>query len=89
MYKDYNDVPNMHAVVVRYHGPTNCKGARVSLYSPRFEQRIYCSRDYGTNNIVAQGFNELVARGFNVIGVAETDKHSYTLLTDTFKGLKD
>lgn len=52
MKKTYNDVPNLHAIVLRYLGTTEHRGARLLLYSPRFEQRIIVSRDYATSNIV-------------------------------------
>lgn len=89
MQKKYNDVPNMHAIVVKYHGPTYTRGSKVSLYSPRFNQRVYIPYDFGARDIVEMAYKELVRRGFVVVGFAETDKRTYTVLCDTFKCIKD
>jgi hypothetical protein len=85
--KKYKDVPNMHAILVKYHGPTNTRGSRVSMYSERFQERISVSYDYTTRDITEMAYNELVRRGFNIIGVSEV-KEGHILLSDTFKSLK-
>ena len=85
--KKYNDVPNMHAILVKYHGATNTRGSRVSMYSERFSERVSVSYDYRARDIGEMAYNELVRRGFNIVAQAET-KGGCLLLTDTFKSLK-
>lgn len=77
----------MHAILVKYHGPTNARGSHVSMYSYRFGVRVSISYDYSTRDIGEMAYNELVRRGFNIIGISEV-KEGYILLSDTFDSIK-
>jgi hypothetical protein len=83
----YNEVPNMHAILVKYHGPTNTRGSRVSMYSYRFNVRVSVSYDYDKRDIGEMAYNALVRRGFNIVGISEV-KEGYILLSNTFDSIK-
>jgi hypothetical protein len=85
--KEYKELQNMHAILIKYHGATNTRRSHVSMYSERFNERVSVSYDYGTRDIGEMAYNELVCRGFNIVAQAET-KDGHILLSDTFKGLK-
>lgn len=78
---------NFHAFTVKYHGATNTRGARVSITSESFEQRIYIDYDYSIDRSAEMAEIELNKRGFNIVGMAST-KDRYILLSETFKPLK-
>jgi hypothetical protein len=81
------NVKNLHALEVKYHGPTNTRGSYISIYSARFNERIRVLYDYSVRGIVVTAYHELALRGFNITAQAET-KSGYILLSDTFKALK-
>ncbi len=81
-----NTPTNLHAIVCKYHGPTNTRGSRVSLYSERFKERISAPFDYSARDIIDQGRAMLARTGHNVVAVAET-REGYILLSDTFAPL--
>ena len=63
---------NVHLIAVKYHGPTNNKGARVSLTSQRFPaNRVTMSYDYETGNINDQAKKWLSDNGYTVLFYAE------------------
>jgi len=81
------NIQNLHALEVKYHGPTNTRGSYISIYSSRFNERIRISYDYSARDIVVTAYHELVLRDFNIIAQAEV-KGGYILLSDTFKAFK-
>jgi hypothetical protein len=72
-----------HIIRVRYHGATNTKGSRVSLYSERFNERVFIPFDYSERDIESMAINYLIERGYKVAGYAE----GYVMI-DTFKSIK-
>lgn len=78
---------NLHAIEIRFIGPTNTKGARVKLTSCRFNESIIINYDYSKNSIYEIAQEYLESKGFNIIGLAETQK-GYMLLSDVFKSIK-
>lgn len=77
---------NFHLIVVKYHGATNTRGSRVSLYSERFGKRVTIQFDYAMNHISEMAENYLIEKGFYVVGCGES-KNGYIIITDTFKSL--
>lgn len=86
--RTFNDVPALHLIEVRFMGPTNHRGSRVRLTSPRFEQSVTISYDYSKREAAEMAYDWLIEHGHIVVGLAET-KAGYAILTETFKGLKD
>jgi hypothetical protein len=78
---------NYNVIFVKYIGPTNTKGARISLRSPRFNETKTISFDYSDRDISVTAENYLKDAGFDLIGKAETEK-GYAIITNTFKSLK-
>lgn len=79
---------NYHLIEIRYLPPTNHRGSRVSLHSPRFDDRLTIPYDYYYANIWEMAEIHLIKKGFEIVGLCETKK-GYGLLTTTFKPLKD
>jgi hypothetical protein len=77
---------NYHIIEVRYLGPTNFKGARVSIFSPRFNERKIINFNYEMNSIADMAIDYLIKSDFNVIGKGES-KDGYFIITDTFQPL--
>jgi hypothetical protein len=79
---------NYHIIFVKYIGPTNTKGARISLKS----NSVYGGSktidfNYSDRNIAVTAENYLKDAGFDLIGQSETEK-GYAIITNTFKSLK-
>jgi len=85
--KKMENIQNLHALEVKYHGPTNTRGSYISIYSARFKERIRVSYDYSARDIVVTAYHELILRGFDIVAQAEI-KDGYILLSNTFKALK-
>lgn len=65
-------IPNLHLIEVRYHGPTNHRGARMSMRSHRFDERpVIIERDYETRDVLEQAWSYLEARGMVPISECE------------------
>jgi len=77
------DVKVFHIVTVKYHGATNTRGSRVSLYSERFQKRIYIPFDYSERDIESMAVNYLIEHGFKIVGYAD----GY-VITDTFESIE-
>lgn len=78
----------LHAIRVKYLGPTNSKGSRVKLISDRFGDSKTLEYNYAYNNALDQAVDYLYYEmGYEIVGVAELDKE-YLVLTNTFKRLK-
>lgn len=75
---------NLHAIHIRYLGPTDTKGSRIKLTSKRFEQSVTLNRDYATNPL-DQATEYLTAHGFSLVG---TTDDGAIILTTTFEPLK-
>ena len=82
-----NKLTNFHALQIKFHGPCNTRGARVSIHSPRFKRRVYLTYDYETNTL-GTAYKWLTTNGFNIVGKAEFGD-SYLLFSDTFEPLRD
>lgn len=80
-------LPNLHAIEVKFLGPTNANGSRVRLTSARFEQSKTIPYDHRLSSITDMAQVWLSENGFNVLYQAES-KDGYLLLTDTFEPLK-
>ena len=74
-----NDYTQFRAFKVKFLGPTNNRGARITITEPsatRFEgikSRKTFSYDYFTGDVMKQGINTLERMGFNVQGYAQMD----------------
>jgi hypothetical protein len=79
---------NYHVITVKYHGPTNSNGSRVSLSSPRFNSRVIIPYDYAKNTAVDIAAEYLSQNGFNIIGKGESINDTDVIISDTFKPLK-
>lgn len=78
---------NLHVLEIKYLGPTNFKGTRVSIFSARFKQRIIIPYDYSLNSIQEMAQTFLESKGFNILGCGEGKVGMY-IISDTFKPLK-
>ena len=73
-----DNTPQFRLFKVRFNGPTNHKGARITITEPsatRFggiKSRRTFSYDYFTGDVLKQGINTLKRMGFNVEGYAPT-----------------
>jgi hypothetical protein len=77
--------PHYHVIIQTYLGPTNHRGARIKLTSPRLASSIVINRDYDVE-AVDQAREELSARGYTIVGEADLqDKHLF--LCTEFKAL--
>tara|TARA_B100000614_G_scaffold259055_1_gene282769 strand:+ start:603 stop:923 length:321 start_codon:yes stop_codon:yes gene_type:complete len=86
-----NDTPQLRAFKVKFLGPTNHRGARITITEPsatRFEgirSRRTFSYDYATGNVLNQGIETLVRMGFNVQGYTQTEtSDAYTIVCDNW-----
>jgi hypothetical protein len=86
-----NDTPQLRAFKVKFLGPTNHKGARITITEPsatRFEgikSRRTFSYDYFTGDVLKQGMNTLERMGFNVQGYAQTETgDAYMIMCDNW-----
>lgn len=80
------NIQTLHAITVKYHGPTNSNGSRVSLYSERFNARVVIPFDYSIQNTWEMAANYLKDT-HEIVGVASTHK-GYILLSTTFDSIK-
>lgn len=79
------NTPNYHLIEVTYHGPTNTKGSRVKLHSPRLKETKWLPYDYSENSIAIMAINYLENIS-PVIGQCETSK-GYAVIVDAIDGL--
>lgn len=78
---------NFHAIRVRYIGPTNYSGSRISLKSWRYKQRKTLNGN-GMQTL-EQAIQYLVDKGFNIVGYSDLEgTPDYIVLSDTFKPLR-
>lgn len=67
-------------VIVKYHGPTNYRGSRVSLdLGFREMPRKWIAYDYAQSNIYDMAGDALAKAGFEVVGVTD-NQDGYTVL---------
>ena len=86
-----NDTPQLRAFKVKFLGPTNHRGARITITEPsatRFEgikSRKTFSYDYFTGDVLKQGINTLERMGFNLKGYAQTETgDAYMIMCDNW-----
>ena len=86
-----DNTPQFRLFKVRFNGPTNHKGARITITEPsatRFEgikSRRTFSYDYFTGDVLKQGINTLERMGFNVQGYAQTETgDAYMIMCDNW-----
>ena len=61
------DITPQIRIVVKYHGPTDSKGSRISLTLPRWEdRRIYIPFDYESRDILDNATSALDAAGVKI-----------------------
>jgi len=69
-------------VVVKYHGPTDFRGSRVSLdLYDRGLPRKWIPYDYAVNGVAQMGANALETAGFNVLGYTDQKDANVVLIT--------
>lgn len=78
---------NFHVLEIKYLGPTNFLGSRVSIYSPRFKERVVINYDYSKNSIQEMAQTFLESKDFSILGCGEGKDKMY-LISDTFQPLK-
>ena len=93
--KEYAYPKNFHLIKATFHGPTNYRGARVSIESCHFSKsagakdRVTIEFDNRLHSTIDNANAWLVSRGFEVVGVGELDNKSYVFISSTFKGIKE
>jgi hypothetical protein len=87
MFNRY-DIKWLHAFRVKYIGPTGYRGARVSIQSLRFGDKIVIPYKHEYNSIADMAIIALEERGYNIVAEAES-LDGYVILSDTFKPLKE
>lgn len=80
------NIPNLHAITVKYHGPTNSSGSRVTLYSDRFKARITIPYDYAKSSVPEMAFDYLKDT-HEIVGMAST-REGWVLLSTRFDSIK-
>jgi hypothetical protein len=75
---------NFHVIEVKYHGATNTRGSKVSLYSARFKKRISIPFDYSLNHPSEMAEKYLLENGFEIVGCGDGKQVDF-IITDTFK----
>lgn len=75
---------NFHVIEVKYHGPTNTRGSKISLYSARFSKRVYIPFDYSLNHPSEMAEKYLLENGFEIVGCVDGKQVDF-IITDTFK----
>ena len=81
---------NLHAIQVKYLGPTNTLGSRVKLTSLRFGDSVTIDYDYSKASIVDMAVEWIANQASHTIfvGYSETPT-GYILLLSTFEPLKE
>ena len=77
-------------IEVKYHGATNTRGSRVSMYSGRFKTRKTISFDYSLNHPVEMAEKYLLENGFEIVGSGEGMRAGRAIdfiITNTFQSL--
>jgi len=93
--KEYAYPKNLHLIKVTFHGPTNYRGARVSIESCYFSKsagpkdRVTIDFDSRLHSTIDNANAWLNSRGFDIVGVGELDNKSYVFISSTFKGIKE
>ncbi len=85
--KNVQTMKNLHTLEVTYLGATNSRGARVKIYSPRFDQSVIIPYDYQFTNISEIATAYLLDKGFEIIGRSDS-KNGYYLISHTFEPIK-
>ncbi len=95
---DYRDRQlNMHALTVRFAGPTNYRGSRVTITDERHNSytdeangkrrtRVTLPYDYRIGSTLEQALAWLVRAGYDIVGTAESTDH-YIVLSRNFMSL--
>lgn len=79
---------NYHIIEVKYHGATNTRSSKMSLYSARFKKRVYIPFDYSFNHPSEMAEKYLLDKGFEIIGCGEgmrTGTAVDFIVTNTFE----
>jgi hypothetical protein len=70
------DITHQIGIVVKCHGPTDSKGARISLTLPRWEnKRIYIPFDYAYRDSLDNATSALDAAGVKIAGCLDMSSH--------------
>lgn len=81
---------NLHAIEVKYLGPTNTLGSRVKLTSLRFKDSVIIDYDYSKNSIVEMAINWIANNASHTIFVGSAEMPSgFILLIDNFTPLRE
>jgi len=76
---------NLHAIHIKYMGPTDTKWARIKLTSKRFGQSITLNRDSSNLHSIDQAIDYLTSKGFTLVGTCDDGD---IILTSTFEPIK-
>jgi hypothetical protein len=79
-YSNKSEAQNLVACSVRYIGPTNCRGSRIKLNLPRFDESLTISYDYTARDAEAGAVKFLESNGLAPIARACGADHSAILL---------
>ena len=92
--KEYAYPKNLHIIKATFHGPTNYRGARVSIESCHFSKsagakdRVTIDFDHRLSSTIDNANAWLCSRGFDIVGVGELDNKSYVFISSMFKSIK-
>jgi hypothetical protein len=79
-------INNYHILTVKYVGPTNFRGSRISIKSDRFNKSKMIDYNYEYNDCLGGAEAWLNDNGFEIVGHGE-GKDCYHVITNTFKSL--
>ena len=86
-----NDYTQFRAFKVKFLGPTNNRGARITITEPSattfesIKSRKTFSYDYALGDVLKQGIETLVRMGFNIQGYAQTETgDAYMIMCDNW-----
>ena len=77
----------LHIIEVKYHGPTNTKGSRVSIKSHRFGCKRTFDLDYSKSSALDQALDIVgdIYGLHRIIGYGESEKSAGFIMVDAFE----
>ena len=79
---------NLNTIEVKFISPTNFRGARVKMNSPRFKSSVTISYDYSMSNTYEIAQEWLESKGF-VCEYMSEGRSCYYIHSSTFISFKD
>jgi len=79
---------NLNTIEIKFISPTNFRGARIKLTSPRFKSSVTISYDYSMSNTYEIAQEWLESKGF-VCEYMSEGRSCYYIHSSTFISFKD